>query len=92
MAKTIEQAVLDLQQTVHHQVAALAALQQQPAPVVNVQQARAPSVPTPRIPPPPFFDGRAAALDDWLAAMRQQFGFYAGAMPSDAERIMYATA
>lgn len=49
--------------------------------------------PEPRIAAPPSFDGRAAGLDAWLAAMSRQFAWYGYATPQyDAARMRLATA
>lgn len=67
-------------------------LQQQPPYQPQQQQpAAAASRPAgPRIPNPPLYDGRAAALDDWLSALRQQFRWYDATMAADADRIRFA--
>ena len=72
-------------------------LQQQQQPQQQQLQQQQPAAPAaanrpaaPRIPNPPLFDGRAAALDDWLSALRQQFRWYDAAMAADADRIRFA--
>jgi hypothetical protein len=63
-----------------------AALQQIPQPPGAV--AAPPRMSGPRLPPPATFEGRAAALDSWLADMQRQYDFYA--MAQDAERLRLA--
>lgn len=43
----------------------------------------------PRIPAPAAYEGAAAALDDWVAELEQQFDWYRTA---DAEKVQFATA
>lgn len=77
-----------MQQQLQHAIAVGHPLQ--PPPV----QAAAPAVPRPeqpRLPSPPTYDGKASALDDWLAALQRQFAWYAYATPAqDAQRLRFA--
>jgi hypothetical protein len=44
----------------------------------------------PRLPPPKEYDGKAAALEDWLADLQQQFDWYGTA--DEADRLRLAAA
>ena len=52
--------------------------------------AHAPRVERPRIPAPPVYEGKAAALDDWFNELERQFSWYGMHQPCD--RIALATA
>lgn len=46
----------------------------------------------PRLPPPPFYAGGAAALDDWFSAMEQQITWYGIGLPDDQARLVWIAA
>ena len=74
-------------------------LQAMQAQMAHLQQAvpqavpqAAPRVAEPRMAAPPTCDGKAAALDGWIAALERQFAWYGYATPAqDAQRIRLAT-
>jgi len=56
----------------------------------SVSHAHAPRSASLRIAPPPMYNGATPPLDEWTAAIRQQFAFYT--IASDAEQIRFAAA
>ena len=83
-------------QALHAQVQALT-LQAAaaPHPGAAAHAAGAPPAPRaaePRIPAPAQYDGKAAALDDWLSELGQQFAWYGASTGTDALRLRFATA
>lgn len=64
-------------------------LQQAAAPVAVAAHAAAPPrQERPRIPPPPFFDGKGTGLDEWETALRKQITWYRTPV---AEEVQLAT-
>ena len=49
-----------------------------------------PRVDRPKLPSPPSYDGKAAALDEWVSDLDQQFDWYQ--MSAEADRLRFATA
>ena len=81
----MQQMQVDHAAQMQHAGAAIAQLQ-----AAQVHAPPAARAPTLRIAPPPHYNGTSPQLDEWTAALRQQFAFYGWA--TDAEQIRFAAA
>jgi hypothetical protein len=89
---TLQLTAQQLKELVEQQVqAALQAAQMQQASASpgGPIAAPAPKIERPRLPPPPFYSGGAAALDDWFSAMEQQINWYGSGLPTEASRLTW---
>ena len=101
MQQQLQEQQAQAMQALRDQLAAVAAAQPAvaAAPAAAIQmggmQVVAPHAPrgaAPRLPPPAKFDGRTAALDEWISEINSQFDWYhaTGVMTTEAEQVMFA--